>query len=114
MRLIRSRDRCTFGIAMGDDVLGQRRPQPRDMGQKRRRGGVQIDADRVHRILDHGLKGAGQLALIDIVLILADTDRFRRHLDQLGQRVLQTPGNRRAAQRHVQIGKFLRRQFEAE
>ena len=39
-------------------------------------------------------------ALVDVVLVLADADRLRLDLDQLGQRVLQPPRDRhRAAQR---------------
>ena len=51
-----------------------------------------------------------QLFLIDVVLILADADRLRFDLHQLRQRILQPPGDRdRAANRHVQFGKFLAR-----
>ena len=45
-----------------------------------------------------------------VVLVLADADRLRVDLDQLGQRVLQPAGDRdRAAQRDVQVGQLLRR-----
>ena len=43
------------------------------------------------------------------MLILADADRLRIDLDQFGKRVLQPSRDRhRAAQRHVEIGQFLR------
>ena len=34
-------------VAMRDDRLGQRRPEPGDVGEQRRRRGVEIDPDRV-------------------------------------------------------------------
>ncbi len=41
------------------------------------------------------------------MLILADADGFGLDLDQLSERILQTPRNRhRAAQAHVELGKF--------
>ena len=108
----RARAEGTLGIAMGDDVLRQGRTQPRDMGQQRRRGGVQIDADRVHGILDHCLERLGKLALVHVMLILPDADAFRRHLDQFRQRILQAARDRDGpAQGDVEIGKFLRGQF---
>ena len=43
------------------------------------------------------------------MLILADADRLRLDLDELGQRVLEPPGDRdRAAQRDVEVGELLR------
>ena len=45
----------------------------------------------------------------EVVLVLADADRLRVDLDQLGERVLQPAGDGdRAAQRHVQLGQLLR------
>ena len=77
------------------------------MGEKRGGGGVEIDAHRVHRILNHGIERLGQPVLVDIVLILADPDALGLDLDQFGQRVLQAPGDgNRAAQRHVEPGEL--------
>ena len=81
-----------------------------DPGQQRRRGGVDVDADRVHAVLDDRVERAGQLDLGQVVLVLADADRLRVDLDQLGQRVLQPAGDGdRAAQRDVQAGQLLPR-----
>ena len=55
---------------------------------------------------------ARQLRLVDVVLVLADTDGLRIDLHQFGQRVLQATRDRhRATQRHVEIGEFLGGQF---
>ena len=80
---------------------------PETAGQQRLGGGVQVDADRVHAVLDHGVQRARQLALGDVMLVLADADGLGVDLDQLGQRVLQPPGDRdRAAERDVELGEF--------
>ena len=51
-----------------------------------------------------------QQRLVDVVLILADADRLGLDAHELGQRILQPPRDRhRAAQRHVEVGKLLRR-----
>ena len=68
--------------------------------------------DRVHAILDHRIERARQLGLADVVLVLADADRLRIDLHQLGQRILQAARDRhRAAQRDVQVRQFLRGEF---
>ena len=100
-----------IGIAVRHNRLRQTGPQARNPGQQRRRGGVQLDPDRVDRILDHLTKATPQTALIHIMLILPDPNRLGFDLHQLRQRVLQAPRNAdSAAQRHVHIGKLLRRQ----
>jgi hypothetical protein len=77
------------GVGVDVDRLGDRRPEARDMGEQRRRGHVEVDADRVHRVFDDGLKGAAEAGLVDVVLVLADADRLGLDLDELGERVLQ-------------------------
>ena len=97
-------------IAMRDDGFGERRAEAGHARQQRRRSGVEIDADGIHRVFDHRFQRAAEPVLVDIVLILADADRFRLDLDQFGQRILQAPRDRdRAAQRHVEVGEFRRR-----
>ena len=50
--------------------------------------------------------------LIEIVLILADADRLGLDAHELGERILQAARDRdRSAQRHVEIGKLLRREL---
>ncbi len=80
------------------------------VAQQRPRGGVQIDADAVDAAFDHRLQRLLQIALIDIVLILADADRFGIDLDQFGERVLQAARDGDgAAHGQVEIGKLLAR-----
>ena len=53
--------------------------------------------------------------LVHVVLVLTDADRLRLDLDELGQRVLQPPGDGdRAAQRHVESGNSFAASSEAE
>ena len=48
--------------------------------------------------------------LVDVVLVLADADRLGVDLHQLGQRILQAPGDRdRAAHGEVEVGELLAR-----
>ena len=76
------------------------------------RRGVEVDADRVDAVLDHRVQRARQLALVDVVLVLADADALRVDLHQLGQRVLQPARDAdRAAQAHVQLGQLLAREL---
>ncbi len=60
----------------------------------------------------HRVQLTRQLGLADIVLILADANGFRIDFHQLGQRILQTAGDRdRPAQGNVQIRELLRGQL---
>jgi hypothetical protein len=55
------------------------------------------------------------LHLVDVVLVLADADRLRVDLDQLGERILQAARDRhRAAQAHVELGNSRAASSEAE
>ncbi len=92
------------GVPVGDDVVGEGRADTGHPGQQRRGRRVHVDTDGVHAVLDDGVERAGQLQLAQVVLVLADADRLRVDLDQLGERVLQAAGDRHgAAQRHVQL-----------
>ena len=103
------------GVAVRDDALRQACADARHARQQRRRGGVDVDADRVDAVLDHGIERPGELGLADVVLILADADRLRLDLHELGERILQAARDRdRAAQGHVEIGQLLRGEAEAE
>jgi len=84
----------TMLVAVGDDVRGQRRAESGDARQQRRRGGVDVDTDRVHAVLDDRIERSCQPGLADIMLVLSDTDRFRIDLDQFGERILQAAGDR--------------------
>ena len=97
---------------MRDDGFGQRRTKAGNPRQQRRRRGIEIDADGIHRVFDHGLQRAAKTELIDIVLVLANADRFRLDLHQLGERILQTARDGDGpAQRHVEPGEFLGRRL---
>ncbi len=97
----------TVGIAELHDVLRQRRVEAGDAGQQRGGSGVDVDADGVHAVLDHGIQRTRQLELGHVVLVLADADGLRVDLHQLGQRVLQAAGDGDGtAQGDVQIREF--------
>ncbi len=92
---------------MQHDVLREAGPDAGDAGQQRCRRSVDVDADRIHAVLDHGVERARQLVLADIVLVLADADRFRINLDKLSEGILQAARDRYgAAQGHVEAGQL--------
>ena len=94
-------------VPVRHDAVGEPRADPGHPGQQRRGGGVDVDPDRVDAVLHHGVERAGQLALGNVVLVLAHADGLRVDLDQFGQGVLQAARDRdRAAQRHVHTGQF--------
>ncbi|GCC48968.1 hypothetical protein chiPu_0032975, partial [Chiloscyllium punctatum] len=97
------------GVAVLHDALRQSSADTRHAREQRHRGGVGIDADRVHAVLHHGIERTRELGLAEIVLVLADADRLRIDFDQLGQRILQAPRDRdRAANGDVEVGQFVR------
>ena len=99
-------------IPIGNDVLGQGLGEAGYPVEQGDRGGIHIHPDRVHAILDHRIQSAGQLALADVVLVLADPDTLGVDFDQLGQRVLQAAGDGDGtADRHVEIRELLRGKF---
>jgi len=97
----------SFAVTMLDDGVGDRRAETGHARKKRRGGGVGVDADRVDAILDDRVERARELVFAEIVLVLADADRFWIDLDQLGERILQPARDGDgAAQRDVEIGKL--------
>jgi hypothetical protein len=94
-------------VAMRHDGRGERRAETGHMREQRGGGHVEVDADRVHRILHHRRQRLRQASLIDVVLVLSDADRLRRHLHEFRQRVLKAAGDGDGtAQRHVKIGEL--------
>src|SRR3546814_5940772 len=79
---------------MRDDRLGKRSAEPRHARQQRRRRGIEIDTNRIDRILHHRVEHLREPVLIDIMLILADADCLGFDLDQFSQRVLQASRDR--------------------
>ena len=84
----------------------------RHPGQQRNGSGVQIHPDGVDAVLHHPVQRLAEVGLGHIVLILPHPDGLGIDLHQLGQRILQPPGNgHRGTQGNVVFGKFLRRQL---
>ena len=75
-------------LAVADDVLRQAAAEAGDLGQQGHRGGVEVHAHGVDAVLHHLLQGAGELGLVDVMLVLTDADGLGLDLDQLRQRVL--------------------------
>ena len=85
-------------------------PTPATYCKQLDRGRVHVDADGVDAALDHPSSAFFKRRLVHVVLVLADADRLRIDLHQLGQRILQAPPDRhRAAHRDVLVGKLLAR-----
>ncbi len=51
------------GVAVRDDVAGERLAEAGDAREQRHRRGVDVDADRVHAVLDDGVERARELGL---------------------------------------------------
>ena len=77
-------------FAESDDVIGDGFVQTGNVLQQWRTGRVQVDADLVHGGFDDEVQAFAQLFLGNVMLILADTNRFRIDLHQFGKRILQT------------------------
>src|ERR1700738_4787567 len=93
---------------MLDNTLRQPGTDARHSRQKRRGGGVGVDTDSIHAVLDNGIERACKFALAEVMLILPDADRLRVDLDQFGQWILQPPRDRyRAAQGDIELRQFL-------
>lgn len=56
-----------FLIAVDDDGVGKRCAKPGHARKQRGGGRVEVDADRIHRILDDGVEGTGEPGLIDVM-----------------------------------------------
>ena len=107
---LRARTEAAVLIPKGDDVEGGPFRDAGDIAQQRPRRSVQIDAHPVDAAFDHAFERRLKLALVNVVLILADADRLGIDLDQLGERVLQAAGNGNgSAHGEIEIGKFLPR-----
>src|SRR5262249_30344731 len=83
-----SRAERAVGVAVQHDILRQSRADTRYACQQRRRGGVGINADRVHAIFDDRIKRTGQLLLAQVMLVLSDADGFWIDLDEFSKRIL--------------------------
>ena len=101
-------------LPVAHDVVGQGFAQAGHPGQQGRRGGVHFHAHGIHAVFHHRIELAGELVLVDVVLVLADADGLGIDLHQLGQGILQAAGDGHgAAEGNVEIRKFLRRPFRS-
>ena len=80
-------------VAVFNYIARQRRVESGDACKQGGRGGIDVDADSVDAILDNRIETLGQLALVDVVLILTNADGFGIDLDQLRERILQSARN---------------------
>ena len=97
-----ARERAVF-LAVGHDVLRHGGRKAGNLPQQAGRGRVQVHAHGVHAVLHHAVQRLAELLRRHVVLILPDADGLRVDLHELGQRVLQPPGDGDgAAQRHVE------------
>ena len=91
-----------------DDVLGEYGTQSADIGKQVLRGGVEVDADEVDATLDGLVEGVLELGLVDVVLILSDTDALGVDLDEFGQGVHESAANRDGpADGDILVGEFV-------
>ena len=94
-------------ISISNDVLCQDRSQAGNRGEQLEARSVDLYADTVDAAFHHIFQALFQGGLINIVLVLSDTNDFRIEFHQFGQRVLQTPANGDStAHRKVMIRKF--------
>src|SRR5262249_48243215 len=80
-------------FAMLNDLARSQRIQPGHITQQRSVGRVDVGADVVHAGAHDRLERVLQIAAADVVLIQTDADVLRIDLDQLTERVLQTPAD---------------------
>jgi len=64
-------------VTVGDDGGGSRGVEAGDVAEELFRGRVEFDANAVHRADDGVVEGTFEGGLVDVVLVLADTDGFR-------------------------------------
>ena len=109
---LHARAEAAVFIAELDDLLRGAFVDAGHVAQQRPGRGVEIHADAVDAAFNHRLQRFVQMALVDVMLILADADGLRVDLDQLGQRVLQAARDGDgSADGQVEVGKLLARDF---
>ncbi len=94
-------------VAQGNDRLRQRRSDPGDVGEERRRRGVHLDPDAIDAAGHDLVEARLEPRLVHVVLILSHADGLGIDLHQLGERILQPTGDRDgAAERDIEPGKL--------
>ena len=98
-------------LPVGDNVLRHGGADSGHPGQQWRGSGIQIHPYPVDTAFHHAVQRLRQPVLGHIVLILPHADGLGINLDQLGQRVLQPPGDGNSGPEiDIVIGEFLGRQ----
>src|ERR1700722_8341099 len=99
-------------IAELDDLLRHAFVDAGHVAQQRPGSGVQVHANAVDAAFNYRLQGFMQMALIHVMLLLANADGLGVQVHQLGKRVLQTARDGDgSAYGQIEIGKLLARNF---
>ncbi len=107
-----SRAEAAVFIAELDDFLGSSFVDAGDIAQQCPGSGVQIYSNPIDATFNHRFQRLMQAILVDIVLILSDTDGLGVELDQLGQRILQAARDGDGSSNgQVEIGELLASDF---
>src|SRR5579871_5119501 len=77
-----ARNKCTMLIPISDEALRQFVTDARNIFQKIDRGRIQVHTDAIDTRFDRGFQAAFQFLLVNIMLVLTDTDRFGIDLHQ--------------------------------
>ena len=94
-------------VAARDNRGGGRGVETGDVAEELFRGGVELDADAVNGADDGIVEGTFECGLVDVVLVLADADRFWVELYELGERIHETAADGDgAAHREIVVGEF--------
>lgn len=97
----------TVFVAVGHDIVCQGGGHSGNSGKKWCGCGVEVNSDCVYCVFDDTIKGFGKCNLVDIVLVLADSDGFGLNLDELRQWILESPRDRNCtAEGDVHVGEF--------
>ena len=99
-------------IAIGYDVFGDGGIDTGNMAQQGRGCCVQIYADMIDGGFNGSIERASEFFLVDIMLILSDTNGLGIDLYQFGERILYPAGNRYGpTDGHIIVRQFFTGQF---
>ena len=102
-----SRIEVAVCFAMGHNFFGHGGADASDVGEEFSRSGIEFDADAVDAAFDDFFEFFLEKRLVDVVLILSDTDGFGVDFDEFGEWVLKSSGDGNGApDGQIQVGKF--------